>query len=423
MELKISELIEKHRRKLNSEPDKKDIERYELVRAVLDNPEKRPKEFVEQIEKELGYPPLLHIKYELNSNNLGMRKGYRPEEQRVEWVKDIRQIGVNLSKFALEGAEDYEALHSSIKDGFAKIAARRINPKAILLVFCEALPDETSYKGVLNSLIPFATFRQAHSLLYGLIDLITSERGLDEQKFQRERITESIVVKKEFSPQSTAESNAAGKTNDEGLEEEDEDSETLTGPLLPPLEILEGTLKQIQNEEARTLAVRALREITARMERSEQENANLRTGTQIAAHRVHVLQEQLVQTQTEAERNAVTSFFQAMNSVKHSSLLDQFLKVEKLIEHLRQQETEIPENLELLPALVDMFNQFLEMQGIEPKYDVGSKREITLNEAGQYEYFGSQFENEDERKTVEVLSSGWTYEGELIIKPRVREVV
>ena len=423
MELKISKLIEKHRRKLNSEPDQKDIERYELVRAVLDNPEKRPKEFVEQIEKELGYSLLISVKYELNSNNLGMRRRSRPEEQRVEWVRDIRQIGSDLSQFAQEGADDYKVLHGNIKQTFNKIRSRRMNPKAILLVFCNALPDEISYKRVLNSLIPFATFKQANTLLHELIELITAERGLNEQKFQRERVTEPIVVKKEFPPQSTSENNAAGETDDEILEEEDEDSATSTGFLLPPLQILEGTLEQIQNEETRTLAIRALHEMTAKMELSEQENANLRMGTQIAEHRVQVLQEQLVQTQTEAERNAVTSFFQEMNSVRHSSLLDQFLKVEKLLERLQQQETEIPEELELLPTLVDMFSQFLEMQEIEPKYDVGSKREITLNESDQYEYFGAQFESENERKTVEVLSSGWTYEGELIIKPRVREVV
>ncbi len=424
MELKIGKLIEKYRRRVNSEPDKKDIERYELVRAVLDNPKKRPSAFVKEIQKALGYPPLISVKDELNSNHLGIRRqSARPEEQRVEWVKDIRQIGNNLSQFAQEGANDYKTLHSNIEQTFNKMRSRRMNPKAILLVFCGALPDEISYKGVLNSLIPFATFRQANNLLHELLGLITSERGLSEQKFQKESVTDSIAVKKEFSPQSTAESNISREIDDETVEEEAEDSATGTELLLPPLQILEGTLEQIRNEEARAVVVRLFHEMTARMEHSEQENANLRIGTQIAEHRIQVLQEQLVRTQNEAERNAVTSFFQEMNSVKHSSLLDQFLKTEKLLERLHQQETEIPEELVLLPTLVDMFSQFLEMQGIEPKYDVGSQRVITLNESDQYEYFGSQFENEDERKTVEVLSSGWTYEGELIIKPRVREVV
>ncbi|MDE0089472.1 MAG: hypothetical protein OXU23_27405 [Candidatus Poribacteria bacterium] len=422
MELKISKLIEKHLRKLNSEPDKRDIERYELVRAVLDSPEKRPSAFVQQIEKELGYPPLISVKYELNSNNLGMRSRSRPEEQRVEWVRDIRQIGNNLSRFAQEGTDDYKVLHSNITQTFNKIRSRRMNSKAILHIFCDALPNDVNYKDPLNELIPFTTFMQAKTLLHELIDLIAIERGLSEQKFQKERVTDSSTLKTEVSPQSTPESNTARQTTHKETFEK-EDSATATEPSLSPLEALENSPEQIADEASQIEAAKLFQEMTAKMEHLEQENATLHTGSQIAEHRVQVLQEQLMQTQTEAERNAVTSFFREMNSVRHSSLLDQFLKVEKLIERLHQLETEIPEELELLPTLVDMFSQFLEMQGIAAKYDVGSRREITLNESDQYEYFGSQFENEDERKTVEVLSSGWTYEGELIIKPRVREIV
>jgi len=186
---------------------------------------------------------------------------------------------------------------------------------------------------------------------------------------------------------------------------------------------LERALEQIEDKALRIRINKSFQEMTEEMEHLRHEYASSQTVIQIEEHRVRHLQEQLEQTRNKAKQNAIISFFQEMNSVKHSSLLDQLLKVEKLLERLHQQETEIPEELELLPAIVDMFSQFLEMQGIEPKYDLGSKREITLSESEQYEYFGSQFENKDERKTIEVISSGWTYNGELIIKPRVKEVM
>ncbi len=422
MELKIKKLIEKFESEVNPEPDQKEIERYELVKAVLDNPGKRPSELIQQLKKNLGSPPLIFVKGEFRDNRLGWKKN------RDLWVRDIRQVGTNLSQFSQEEDNDYRVLHENIKQTMEtiQINPRRMDPKAILLVFCNTLSNNVSYKDLLNAVIRGATFKQANTLLHELINLIAAERGLDEQISKEERLG-SLVADRAI----------VEKEPDKTYEQKSEDSEVETDRLLSPGPTVEESLKQIREmtvklehlEQERVdlhtkseIAEHRIREMTVKLEHLEQENAALLMRNQVAEHRVELLQEELVQTRDEADRNAVTSFFQEMNSVKHSSLLDQFLKVGKLLERLRQQETEIPQELELIPTLVSMFSRFLEKQGIQPKYKVGSEREITLSESDQYEYFGSQFENSDERKTIEVLSSGWTYKGDLIIKPKVREV-
>ena len=111
-----------------------------------------------------------------------------------------------------------------------------------------------------------------------------------------------------------------------------------------------------------------------------------------------------------------------MNSGQHSNLLDQFLKAESLVRGLRQQGTEIPQEIELIPSLIRMFTRFVKIQGLRPKAVVGEQKVITLSESDEYEYTGSSWEDPDERKTVEIQSAGWIYADTLISKPKVKEV-
>ena len=92
------------------------------------------------------------------------------------------------------------------------------------------------------------------------------------------------------------------------------------------------------------------------------------------------------------------------------------------MKQLRQQGTEIPQEIELIPSLIRMFTRFVKMQGIRPKAVVGERKQITLNESDEYEYIGSEWEDPDEHKTVEVQSAGWLYADTLISKPKVQEV-
>ena len=157
-------------------------------------------------------------------------------------------------------------------------------------------------------------------------------------------------------------------------------------------------------------------------ERIIHENDDLRAAAEIAQHQLEALQEEIEHIRDEAKQENVIAFFQEMNSGQYSNLLDQFLKAELLVKQLKQQGTEIPQEIELIPSLIRMFTRFVKMQGIRPKGIVGEQKMITLSESAEYEYTGSSWEDPEERKTVEIQSTGWIYADTLISKPKVKEV-
>ena len=157
-------------------------------------------------------------------------------------------------------------------------------------------------------------------------------------------------------------------------------------------------------------------------ERLAHENDDLRAAAEIAQHQLEALQEELEHIRHEAKQEAVITFFQEMNSVKNSHLLDQFQTAEVLLKKLRQQGIEIPKEAELIPALIAMFSRFLKTQGIHPKALIGEKKEITLQESDEYEYIGTDFESDVDRKTVQVQTGGWIFGETLISKPKATEI-
>ncbi|MDE0316394.1 MAG: hypothetical protein OXM61_16015, partial [Candidatus Poribacteria bacterium] len=157
-------------------------------------------------------------------------------------------------------------------------------------------------------------------------------------------------------------------------------------------------------------------------ERVIHENDDLRAAAEIAQHQLETLQEEIEHIRDEAKQETVITFFQEMNSGQHSNLLDQFLKAESLVRQLKQQGTEIPQEIALIPSLIRMFTRFVKIQGLRPKAVVGDQKVVTLSESDEYEYTGSSWEDPDERKTVEIQSAGWVYGNTLISKPKVKEV-
>lgn len=379
MELQINQLIEKyqHRAKSQSEGRGKynPIHDYELVQAVLAAPEHRPKQLIVQLEKQMGVNRIpFHVARQLGRNQLD-----RPEK-RIKWAELVTQAGQDLCQFATESTEphDYKALYEKVKQVvFAEEKTRRIEPKAILFVFCTELPDTVSYKSILRETAQLTNFAQSKKLLHDLVDLIATERGIERKKSASERAMGGIAGTQALIQSLTRES-----------EPTDNDSN------------------------AKSPA----------HERIAHENDDLRTAAEIAQHQLEALQEELEHIREEAKHEAAITFFQEMNSGKHSNLLDQFLKAELLVKQLRQEGTEIPQEIELIPSLIRMFTRFVKMQGIRPKAMVGQRKQITLNESDEYEYIGSEWEDPDEHKTVEVQSAGWVYADTLISKPKVQEV-
>ena len=383
MELQINQLIEKYQHKAKSQSEGRGkynpIHDYELVQAVLAAPEHRPRQLVAQLEKQMGVKNLpFRVTDQLKRNQLD-----RPEK-RLEWAELVTQAGQDLCQFALESTEpsDYKVLYEKVKQVvFVEKKTRQIEPKAILFVFCTELPDTVSYKSSLQETARLTNFAQSKKLLHDIVDVIATERGMERKKSARERAMGGIA-----GTQALIHSLTGGG--------EGTDGKPAQGSVSP----------------------------TAAHEQIAHENDDLRAAAEIAQHQLEALQEELEQIREEAKQEAALTFFQEMNSAKHSNLLDQFLKTELLVKQLRQQGTEIPQEIELIPSLIRMFTRFVKMQGIRPKAVVGERKQITLNESDEYEYIGSEWEDPDEHKTVEVQSAGWLYADTLISKPKVQEV-
>ncbi len=381
MEPQINQLIEKYQRKANSQPRERakynPVYDYELARAVLDTPEYHPRQLVIKLEKQMGVNKLpFHVARQLGRNQLDR------SEKRVRWAELVTQIGQNLCHFAIEnlGIYDYGALYEKVKRiVFAKKRMRFLDPKAILFVFCTELPDTVSYKPILQETIKLANFAQSKSLLQDLVDLIAIERGLERKKSASERLIGGIAGTQALINQSLS--------RESGLTDSADNAMT-----------------------------------TSEHERIVHENDDLRAAAEIAQHQLEALQEEIEHIRDEAKHETVITFFQEMNSGQHSNLLDQFLKAELLVRQLRQQGTEIPQEIELIPSLIRMFTRFVKIQGIRPKAVVGEQKVITLSESDEYEYTGSSWEDPDERKTIEIQSAGWIYADTIISKPKVKEV-
>lgn len=371
MELQIEKLLEYYESQANDQSQREietQIQYYEVAQAILDDPEQHPKILHDRIRRKLGGDLL---PFYTPRKILSRHSGLNTPKKRTAWVNLVYSIGNDLAQFAQENpGNDYKVLHDRIREVvFAEKRIPQMQPKAILFVFCSALPSDVSYKSTLEEVIRIANFGQSVSLLRGIIDLIAVEKGLIQKRAARDQAIGHII-----------------------------------STLVHIQSVSEGDTSEDNND------------LIAEVE-------ELRDIVEIAQQGLKSLLTDIDKINDEARQETFTTFFQEMNSVKHSYFLDYFLRVEEQLKEMTQEVTELPHEIELISVLVPIFNQFLKAYGVEPQESVGEQISLTLKESDHYEYIGSDFKNADERKTVEVISSGWICEGKLIIKPRVKEVV
>jgi flagellar motility protein MotE (MotC chaperone) len=270
------------------------------------------------------------------------------------------------------GRSDYATLYSEVKRVVFVRAIRtpKIEPKAILISFLEHLDTNVIYTKQLDQVVRIAGFARSKSLLHELIDLVAYERGLEKKKSVHARLAGTIAGTQDL------------------------------------IRTLSSQREDYRDE----------------TERIEQQNEDLRAALEIAEQQLESLQDEIDQIRDEAKQEAVVSFFQEMNSVKFSNLLEQFSNAEEMLKRLKRENYKIPQEIEVIPALIRMFMRFLKMHGVQPKALIGLQRHINLKESEEYEYVGSDFEDADEQKAVEIKSTGWEYAGTLISKPKAEEV-
>ena len=371
MELQIEKLLEYYESQANDQSPHEietQIQYYEVAQAILDDPEQHPKILHDRIRSKLGGHLLpFYTPHKIR----GRRSGLNTPKRRIAWVDLVRSTGSDLVQFAQENPRnDYKELHDRIRAVvFAEKRIPQMQPKAILFVFCSALPSDVSYKSALEEVIRVSNFGQSVSLLRDIIDLIAVEKGLIQKRAARDQAIGSII-----------------------------------STLVHLQSVSEGDTPENKND------------LIAEIE-------ELRDAVEIAQQGLKSLLTDIEKIDDEARQETFITFFQEMNSVKHSYFLDYFSRVKKQLKEMTQQGVELPHEIELISVLVPIFNQFLNTHGVQPQESVGQQISLTLKESDRYEYIGSDFKNADERKTVEVISSGWMCEGKLIIRPRVREVV
>ena len=381
MEHQISQLIQKYHHKANSQGRAriKYTNSAEMIQAVLNAPEDSTTQLVAQVQKNMGVSELpFRVNRWLEDNQLHGRNRFEGQEKRIEWAKRVTQTAQDLQDFVLKNTDAYDcrALYGQVKS--VEDGRPRLEHKAILYVFSTEIPDTVIYKALLEKTARLANFNQAKALLQEIVELIAIEKGFVRKKSAHERVIGGIAGTRSLIQSLTRESESI-----------DDDA----------------NIKSLSEQE-----------------QIAHENDDLRAAAEIAQHQLEALQEEIEHIRDEAKQEAVITFFQEMNSGQHSNLLDQFLKAELLVRQLRQQGTEIPQEIELIPVLIRMFTRFVKMQGIRPKAVVGDQKVITLSESDEYEYTGSSWEDPDERKTVEIQSAGWIYADTLISKPKVKEV-
>ena len=154
------------------------------------------------------------------------------------------------------------------------------------------------------------------------------------------------------------------------------------------------------------------------------ENRQLQSSLEIANSLLKDLQEDFDRQLTDAKEVEMTQFFSAMNSEKNGRILDLLLKIRKGVDELRSRRSEIPDELDGVLILIKKLIQFVRDYNINPIMKKPDAHLIV--KASQVEscvYIGSPFNNEEEKKTVAVVSPGWMISDKEIIisKPVLKE--
>ena len=121
----------------------------------------------------------------------------------------------------------------------------------------------------------------------------------------------------------------------------------------------------------------------------------------------------------------LTEFFARLNSEKYGCILDELLNVHKGIRGLSKQGVELPIEISGLFILIVKLAQFVRDSHIEPIMKVNEIKKIKAEDLLSCEYDGTPFKDNNDEKSVKVLSSGWVYKGEneiQIARPKLKEI-
>lgn len=120
----------------------------------------------------------------------------------------------------------------------------------------------------------------------------------------------------------------------------------------------------------------------------------------------------------------LTQFFSSLNSEKYGFILDELLLLRKGVDELRQNNYEVPMELNGVLIMVKKLIQFVRDSHINPIMKVNSVNSVKASDIEFCNYEGSPFTSKDEVKQVKVVSPGWIFSDKdiQISIPHVKEL-
>ena len=148
---------------------------------------------------------------------------------------------------------------------------------------------------------------------------------------------------------------------------------------------------------------------------------DLKGELEAAYFRVNACEEEYERLQNESSKFALIDVLAKMNSKSSRKMLDQFAKSEKTLKELSASGFEIPPEIASVSLCVRLFMNTMRSLGVSPVHEAGDLIELSLDEAENYDYNGSDFKSDDEKKLVQVIDSGWKCGDIIFSRPNVVE--
>lgn len=346
---------------------------YALIHTILNDNQAPPTQLVRRMEEMLGRR-VHDLLSELR------RRRLNTAETRERWSKQIGRMGNHLVSLIGNSNVNPSELHNLYKElnDFVWKRIEPINAKAVLVVLERRLAADIRAKQDLRHLLQKSDFSYAQLVLSKILDTI----GREFNFFTRSNLQDTIKSTTEFINQTLI---------SETTNEESHDAES----------------------DAKEQAI----------ERMRQENENFRTALEIAQQQLERLEKEIEIIRSEAKNEAKVTFFQQMNASQFGGLLDQFAYSEERLKEIKRNGYNFPIEVESVPVSIRMFMRFVKFSEILPVKTLGEIFKVNLSQSDQYQYEGSEFANDIEEKQVQVLTCGWQYQGQIISKPKVIEVV
>lgn len=159
------------------------------------------------------------------------------------------------------------------------------------------------------------------------------------------------------------------------------------------------------------------------IESLEAENADLRAALFGLREELTTLKRAIREIQTTDQARSLVDLLAGMNSQPNGRLLDNLSHSSRLVSDLlahgwNPEPVEVEGVVYSLKMLID----YLARIGVTPVKALRTRARISLSDLALFDYIGSEFKNPDEKKWIEIRSTGWTYQGHVITKPQAVEI-